>query len=104
MSVYTDSYTSDIVNNPQTSLGKIARLIDSKPKKIIDFDCAAGYFGQFIKTKTNGIVWGVEIDKEDANKAQEKLDKVLIFNLEEKDWYKKFGNEKFDMAQLFLFD
>ena len=98
MSIYSDSYTSDIANDPQTSLGKIAAIISDKPKKIIDFGCAAGYFGQFLKEKTHSIVWGVEIDTSDAAKAQRKLDKVLVFNLEEKNWYKKFNNEKFDIA------
>lgn len=98
MSVYTNSYTSDIANNPETSLGKIAQLIGSHSKKIVDFGCAAGYFGQFLKEKTKATVWGVEIDPEDAKKAEKKLDKVLTFNLEEENWYKKFGNEKFDVA------
>jgi 2-polyprenyl-3-methyl-5-hydroxy-6-metoxy-1,4-benzoquinol methylase len=98
MSVYTDSFTKSIVNNPETSLGKITNLINPKSKRIVDLGCASGYFGQFLKEKLNATVWGVEIDVEDAKKAKNKLNNVLIFDLNENNWYQKFGDKKFDTA------
>lgn len=62
---------------------EIQKLVDPNAKKILDVGCASGFLGYSLKIKNNAEVWGIEISKEAAEKAMNKLDKVIIMPIEE---------------------
>ena len=61
---------------------EMTKYIPSNANTILDVGCGEGSFGVYLK-KENKTVWGVEIHKESAEKAQTCLDKVLIGSIEE---------------------
>lgn len=52
-------------------------------KRTLDVGCAAGVFSTKLKEKRNPETWGIEMEKEAAEIAKLKLDKVLIGSFEE---------------------
>lgn len=57
-----------------------AELLEFIPKDartILDIGCSSGNFGFLIKKTINCVCWGIEPDKESAEKASKKLDKVI---------------------------
>ncbi|MDP4009654.1 MAG: methyltransferase domain-containing protein [Candidatus Shapirobacteria bacterium] len=96
MSIYSESFTTEILNNPNSSLNKINNLIGVNTQTILDVGCSSGYFGKFIKDHKNFEVWGIEMNKDDAKEAQTLLDRVIISNLENLNWKKTFLNKRFD--------
>lgn len=63
---------------------------------VLDVGCAAGYFDEVLKEKKNCRIVGVEIDPEDAKKAESYCELVLNEDIEGKDWESKLARYKFD--------
>lgn len=68
-------------------------FIPGEAKSVLDVGCSVGNFGEMVKASRNAEVWGVEIDRDAARVAEEKLDKVFCsaFNKE-----LDFGGRLFD--------
>ena len=101
MSVYSNTSEKRIeklVEAKNTSFGKIFPLIGKKVKSVLDVGCSTGYFGRYLKDKLGVSVWGLEINKEDAQKAKKVLDNVIIGDIETLDFKKHFGQKKFDLV------
>ncbi|ABB14724.1 glycosyltransferase [Carboxydothermus hydrogenoformans] len=64
---------------------EIISLIESKASRVLDVGCAAGLLGKKLKTERPGtIVYGVEINRDIAQEAEQYLDKVLVGDIYEK--------------------
>jgi 2-polyprenyl-3-methyl-5-hydroxy-6-metoxy-1,4-benzoquinol methylase len=58
---------------------EMVRFIPKSTKTFLDVGCGNGKFGEFLKNQfNNAIVWGAEVNTVAANKAIEKLDKVVV--------------------------
>lgn len=66
---------------------EIVDLVPAQCKTILDVGCGPGITGAAIKSKTNGVVHGVEIDTELVSIAKKNIDKVT-----EKDVTEFFSN------------
>lgn len=98
MSRYADAFDKLHLQEKNNVYVKILDLI-GKRKRVIDFGCSAGYLGEVLKKDYNCQVWGVEINKEDAKKAKDSYEKVIISDIEDYSfWKKEIGKEKFDVA------
>lgn len=53
------------------------QYVDCRDITALDVGCGTGNFGLELKKEKNAIVWGVEINREVADIAESKLDKVL---------------------------
>jgi 2-polyprenyl-3-methyl-5-hydroxy-6-metoxy-1,4-benzoquinol methylase len=58
------------------------QFIPQNVNRILDVGCGEGNFGLLLKNHMDVEVWGVEIYKNAADKAKEKIDKVIIGNIE----------------------
>ncbi len=56
---------------------EMLEFIPPDAKAILDVGCGSGIFGQLVKQKLNCIFWGIEPDRESAEKAARRLDKVI---------------------------
>ncbi|MCU1288024.1 MAG: methyltransferase [Acidobacteria bacterium] len=56
---------------------ELLRFIPMGAKTILDIGCGSGNFGQMVKRERDCIFWGVEPNREAAERAKEKLDKVI---------------------------
>ncbi|OGY23017.1 MAG: hypothetical protein A2126_01720 [Candidatus Woykebacteria bacterium GWB1_45_5] len=63
---------------------------------VLDVGCAAGYFDKVLKEKKNCKIVGVEIDAEDAKKAESYCELVLNEDIEGKNLESKLTRYKFD--------
>lgn len=61
---------------------EILNFIPTECKKILDVGCGEGSLGSLLKNKRNAEVWGVEISESAAQKATDKIDKVIIADFE----------------------
>lgn len=61
---------------------EIAELIPGNAFKILDIGCSQGDVGAYIKRTPGREVFGIEIDKEKADKASLKLDRVVVGDVE----------------------
>lgn len=78
MSNYSDSH---FANDPNTPWYKVLSMIEAK-SKVLDVGCSSGNFGKVLINKKQCIVDGIELDKNDAQKASNILRKVYTNNLE----------------------
>ncbi len=62
---------------------EVQELVSAKSKTILDVGCAEGQMASELKKRNKSEVWGIEIVPNVAQKAKEKLDKVLIGSVEE---------------------
>lgn len=60
----------------------ILRLVPQRTEKVLDIGCSIGTLGQDIKAKTNAEVIGIELDTDMAEIAKQKIDQVIIGNIE----------------------
>ncbi|HAX78782.1 MAG TPA: hypothetical protein DCY88_23875 [Cyanobacteria bacterium UBA11372] len=59
----------------------VFQQISNDAKKILDVGCGSGSFGQAIKNKINGEVVGITYSEEEAKLASNRLDKVIVKDL-----------------------
>lgn len=52
-------------------------------KKILDVGCGEGNFAQLLKRKTQGEIWGIELDHHASSLAKEKIDHVYCGTAED---------------------
>lgn len=62
---------------------EVQQFVSPSSKKILDVGCAAGFLGHALKIKNNAEVWGVEINKDAAEKALHKIDRVVVKPIED---------------------
>ncbi|WP_371803598.1 class I SAM-dependent methyltransferase [Candidatus Lokiarchaeum ossiferum] len=77
---------NDIENNSSYFLNQrneILAVVPQNTKKMLDVGCGEGFFANSVKNKCNAEVWGIEIVEEIAQKAEKKLDKLLIGGIED---------------------
>ncbi len=90
------NYTANkYVKDSNTPWYKIIQFID-KNSTVLDIGCSSGNLGNVIKQETNSAVVGVEIDVEDAKRAEKVLDKVYTVNLEAEDIPADLKGQRFD--------
>ncbi|VVB56324.1 Ubiquinone biosynthesis O-methyltransferase [uncultured archaeon] len=65
-------------------------------KKVLEFGCATGFISKILKDRGCAVT-GIEIDKNAAKKAEEHCGRVIVGNLENLDFNKSLGDEKFDV-------
>lgn len=75
----------------------IEKLLPPNAKTVLDVGCSTGALGASIKTNTGAIVWGIELSKDMAKKAEEHLDGVIVGDAEAIFLQKKLGEKKFDV-------
>ncbi|CAB3289259.1 conserved protein of unknown function [Methanocaldococcus lauensis] len=75
----------------------ILSIIPKNVKKVLDVGCSVGALGELLKKSNNEIeVVGIEIDEHMAQIAKDKLDKVIVGDIEELDLSKFFDLNYFD--------
>jgi len=62
----------------ETERPEMLELIPEGSSKTIEFGCANGIFSQGVKKKFRTESWGVDIDKESVERANNVLDKVIL--------------------------
>lgn len=76
----------EINNKPEQYYGlnrdEMLKYIPDSVNTILDVGCGEGVFGALCKERTETEVWGIELIKEIAEKASEKLDKTVVGNIE----------------------
>ncbi len=60
--------------------------------RVLDVGCGAGYLGERLKSDKHCFVIGVEIDKDKANQARDKLDCVINSDIELIDDFAGYGH------------
>lgn len=61
----------------------ILNLIPIGVKKVLDIGCSIGILGEQIKQRNNAEVIGIELDEQMAEIAKEKLDRVIVGDIEQ---------------------
>lgn len=61
-------------------------FIPPEVKRVLEVGCGVGEFASLLKKERNIEVWGIEINKEAADRAMTKLDKVLVGNIEQNEF------------------
>jgi 2-polyprenyl-3-methyl-5-hydroxy-6-metoxy-1,4-benzoquinol methylase len=80
-----------------TSRKDIQSLIPDNANKILDVGCSTGILGYQIKQKNKNVeVIGIEIDEEMAKIAKNRLDRVIVGDVEKIDFKKYFEPDYFD--------
>jgi len=78
----------NIINEPKPnnyfnqSRAEMIKYIPDYAKTILDIGCGEGVFGQELKKRANREVWGIEISAPCAEKAKERLDRVMVGDIE----------------------
>lgn len=82
----------DFVNEP------LLRMLDGTPRRVLDLGCATGAFGAAVKRRHPGAhVVGIEAAKGAAERAAERLDRVIHARIEDVDFSAAdLAAEKFD--------
>ncbi|MEA3490207.1 MAG: methyltransferase domain-containing protein, partial [Candidatus Omnitrophota bacterium] len=61
----------------------VLRIIPENVRKVLDVGCSIGKLGEQLKRRFKSEVVGIEIDEKMAEVAKEKLDKVIVGDLDE---------------------
>lgn len=85
---FKDSYHSNVRND-------ILNIIPSKVKRVLDVGCGSGLLGKSLKDKGVQTVIGIELNKKAAGIASNRLDEVLIGDIEKVSLL-QFGDAFFD--------
>lgn len=64
---------------------EVAALVPPAARRILDLGCGSGKLGASLKRRGDCEVWGVELNPVAAQQAQERLDRVLVADLERLD-------------------
>ena len=77
----------DYTNKPKGYYDNIRfemlKYLPRDSKKVLDIGCGNGCFAEVVKTQNKAEVWGIELMKEEADKARLVLDKVFDGPVEE---------------------
>lgn len=74
---------ADNFNPSYTGLrNDILRLISDNVSKVLDVGCSTGALGEKIKQRNSAEVVGIEVNEQMAKLAKEKLDKVIVGDIE----------------------
>lgn len=74
----------------------LLQQIEGKDLHVLDIGCATGVNGQYLKDKSIAKkVIGVEISPKMAEEAKERLDMVVIGNIEDNDTFQAINKEKY---------
>jgi len=60
----------------------MVKYIPGNVKSLLDVGCGDGSFGYKCKQQTAMEIWGIELFDNEAEKAKEKLDKIIVCNIE----------------------
>ncbi|HDD44769.1 MAG TPA: class I SAM-dependent methyltransferase [Candidatus Desulfofervidus auxilii] len=74
----------------------ILNLIPNNVNKVLDVGCSVGVLGEQIKQRNSAEVVGIEVDEQMAKIAKEKLDKVIIGDIEKINLADYFTPDYFD--------
>jgi 2-polyprenyl-3-methyl-5-hydroxy-6-metoxy-1,4-benzoquinol methylase len=74
----------------------ILKLVPPNAKRVLDVGCSIGALGLAIKENTGAMVVGIELSREMAKIAEQKLDKVFVDDVEEILAQEKLQDFKFD--------
>lgn len=74
----------------------IVRLIPEGTRKVLDIGCSIGVLGESIKRENGAEVTGIEIDKKMADIAKQKLDRVILGDIEKINLSDYFSSNYFD--------
>ncbi len=74
----------------------IIQLIPRDVRRILDVGCSSGSLGEEIKKRLDAEITGIEMNEESARDAIEKLDKVIINNIEDISFGDHFSRNYFD--------
>lgn len=74
----------------------VLSLIPASCRRVLDVGCSVGAFGEQVKKKTGAYVAGVEIDAAMAREAAERLDHVLVLDLDVSKLTEFWGPGAFD--------
>jgi len=83
--------------NTDNALARLVKLVERK-RKILEFGCATGYVSKLLKEEFDCSVTGIEINPEAAKEAEKYCERVLVGDMEEMDYARVLGNEKYDIA------
>jgi len=71
-------------------------LIPMEARAVLDVGCSIGVLGEAIKRRNNARVVGIEMDEAMASEAQQKLDRVIVGDVERMDLREHLSDEMFD--------
>ena len=75
----------------------VVDLVPSGVSRVLDIGCSTGVLGAGLKEKITGVyVAGIELDERMANLARNRLDQVVIADIEQLDLAKTWPSEPFD--------
>lgn len=74
----------------------IVKLIPNGIEKVLDVGCSTGVLGESIKRKNSAEVTGIEVDNDMADVAKEKLDRVVVGDIENISLLDYFSPNYFD--------
>ena len=94
MSKYSPKIDLSNMNSSQTRIISLVR----NNKKVIEFGCAAGHMSKVLKEQYLCEIVGLEINKEDAEKAAIYCKEVIVGDIESFDWCEKLSGSSFDVA------
>jgi 2-polyprenyl-3-methyl-5-hydroxy-6-metoxy-1,4-benzoquinol methylase len=82
-SVLTDSEVrAHRAHGYETPRPDVQALVPTTAKRILELGCSNGALGAALKARNGAFVFGVELDPEYARQAEQRLDKVLIADVE----------------------
>ena len=86
------------LSNENSSATKITRLVGSN-RLVLDVGCAHGYVAEVLRKQGCRVI-GIEIDPEDAARAREHCEQVLVRDVEEPGWIEELREHRFDVVVL----
>jgi 2-polyprenyl-3-methyl-5-hydroxy-6-metoxy-1,4-benzoquinol methylase len=101
MAVFTD--LTNMLHKPkayfQATRDEMLKYIPKNVQTTLEFGCGCGGFFKVLREKLDVETWGVEIDKESAQKAQTEMQKII--NLDAIEALKEIPENYFDCVILF---
>jgi glycosyltransferase involved in cell wall biosynthesis/SAM-dependent methyltransferase len=85
--------TADL-SNPNSPVTKLARLV-GRDRVVLDVGCAHGYVAQALRAQ-GCRVFGIELDEDDALRAQEHCEQVVVGSVEDRGWTEALRVREFD--------
>lgn len=81
------------------NIDKQSMELISRGSRILEIGCATGFMGEYLIKKKKCSVYGVELGKDEAKEANNKLTKVIVGDIEDKKTIDKVRNlGKFDVV------